>query len=211
MVNLCYFQSMNTYSYESLNQHLRPGRVYRRDMLLSYSKALDRDLNTLVEKGELRKLAGGLYYKPAMSRLGMLPPKDDNLVGCFLRDKQFLMYSMNQYNSLGVGLTQLYNRVVVLNRKRHGVVKLGNREFDFRRPSKGFPNKVTAEFLLVDLVNNLDELAEDTSLVKENIHKNLTRFDQEKLVRLASEYGKISTKKFFEEICHQECIFASAI
>src|SRR5688500_6581989 len=109
MVNLCYFQNMNTYSYELLNQHLRPGRVYRRDMHLSYSKALDRDLNTLVEKGELRKLAGGLYYKAAMSRLGILPPKDDNLVSCFLRDKQFLMYSMNQYNSLGVGLTQLYN------------------------------------------------------------------------------------------------------
>ncbi len=203
MVNLCYVKSMNTYSYESLNQHLRPGHVYRRDMLLSYSKALDRDLNTLVEKGKLRKLAGGLYYKPAMSRLGMLPPKDDNMVSCFLRDKHFLMYSLNQYNSLGVGLTQLYNRVVVLNRKRHGVVNLGNKEFDFRRSSKGFPTKVTPEFLLVDLLNNLDELAEDTSLVKKNIRNNLVYYDKKKLLRLAKAYGKISTKKFFEEICHQ--------
>ena len=194
---------MNTYSYESLNQHLRPGRVYRRDALLPYSKALDRDLNMLVEKGELRKLAGGLYYKPAMSRLGMLPPKDDDLVSCFLRDKQFLMYSMNQYNSLGVGLTQLYNRVVVINRKRHGVVKLGNKEFDFRRSSKGFPSKVTTEFLLVDLLNNLDELAEDTSLVKKNICNNLIHYDKEKLLLLAKAYGKISTNKFFKEICHQ--------
>jgi len=196
------FKSMNTYKYESLNQHLRPGHVYRRDMLLSYSKALDRDLNTLVEKGELRKLAGGLYYKPALSRLGMLPPKDDNLVSCFLRDKQFLMYSLNQYNSLGVGLTQLYNRVVVLNRKRHGVIKLGNKEFDFRRSAKGFPTKITPEFLLVDLLNNLDELAEDTSLVKKNIHNNLVHYDKVKLLRLSSAYGKISTKKFLEEICH---------
>lgn len=193
---------MNTYSYESLNQHLRSGRVYRRDMLLSYSRALDRDLDTLVEKGLLRKLAGGLYYKPAKTELGMLPPQDDNLVSCFLRDKHFLLYSLNQYNSLGVGLTQLYNRVVVLNRKRHGVFKLGNKEFDFRRASKGFPSKVTAEFLLVELVNNLSDLAEDTSLVKENIRKNLHRFDQKKLVYLAREYGKISTKKFFEEIYH---------
>ncbi|MFI5206227.1 MAG: DUF6088 family protein [Candidatus Paceibacterales bacterium] len=172
-------------------------------MLLPYSKAVDRDLDALVESGQLRKLAGGLYYKPAMSRLGTLPPKDDNLVSCFLRDKHFLMYSMNQYNSLGVGLTQLYNRVVVLNRKRHGVLKLGNKEFDFRRPSKGFPGKVTPEFLLVDLVNNLADLAEDTSLVKENVRKNLSRFDKSKLIHLAQEYGKISTKKFFEETCHQ--------
>jgi hypothetical protein len=192
---------MNIYSFESLNQHLRPGQVYRRDMLLPYSKALDRDLDMLVEKGLLRKLAGGLYYKPAMSRLGALPPKNDNLISCFLRDKHFLLYSLNQFNSLGVGLTQLYNRVVVLNRKRHGVYKLGTKEFDFRRPNKGFPCKVTPEFLLVELLNNLDELAEDTSLVKQNIYNNLARYNQKQLLRLAKAYGKISTKKFFEEIC----------
>ena len=163
---------MNTYSYEQLNNQMHAGHVYRRDMLLPYSKALDRDLDTLVEKGLLRKLAGGLYYKPAMSAFGALPPKDDNLVGSFLRDNKFLLYSWNQYNSLGVGLTQLYNRVVVLNRKRHGVFKLGNKEFDFRRSHKGFPNKVTPEFLLVDLVNNLSDLAEDTSLVKKKIKQN---------------------------------------
>lgn len=194
---------MNTYSYESLNQHLQPGQVYRRDMLLPYSKALDRDLDTLVEKGLLRKLAGGLYYKPAMSELGALPPKDDNVVSSFLRDNKFLLFSWNQFNSLGVGLTQLYNRVVVLNRKRHGVFKLGKKEFDFRRPSKGFPTKVTPEFLLVELVNNLTELAEDTSLVKEHIFNNLSNFDKDKLLRLAKTYGKVSTKKFFEESCHK--------
>lgn len=195
---------MNTSrSYENLDQYMQAGKVYRREMLLSYSTAVDRDLDALVERGKLRKLAGGLYYKPARSALGVLPPKDDNLVACFLRDKHFLMYSMNQYNALGVGLTQLYNRVVVLNRKRHGVFKLGNKEFDFRRVSKGFPSKMTPEFLLVDLVNNLNDLAEDTSLVKENVRQGLVRFDRSKLVRLAQEYGKISTKKFFEEICHQ--------
>jgi len=190
------------YSYEQLNKHLRNGHVYRRDMLLPYSKALDRDLDTLVEKGMLRKIAAGLYYKPAMSELGALPPKDYNLVEVFLRDNHFLLYSLNQYNALGVGLTQLYNRVVVLNRKRHGVFRLGNKEFDFRRPTKGFPKKVTPEFLLVDLFNNFDEIAEDTSLVIENISKNLAKFDKNKLLRLAREYGKVSTKKFFEERCH---------
>lgn len=193
---------MSAYNYEHLNHKMRAGHVYRRDMLLSYSKALDRDLDILVEKGLLRKLAGGLYYKPAMSEFGALPPKDDNLVSSFLRDNKFLLYSWNQYNSLGVGLTQLYNRVVVLNRKRHGVFKFGNREFDFRRSSKGFPTKLTPEFLLIDLLNNLNELAEDTSLVKKNIGNRLAFFDQKKLLRLARTYGKVSTKKFFEENIH---------
>ncbi len=198
----CYICHMTTYSYESLNKHLRSGRVYRRDMLLPYSKALDRDIKTLVEKGEVRKLAGGLFYKPAISTFGLLPPKDGNLISCFLRDNHFLMYSMNQYNSLDLGLTQLYNRVVVLNRKRHGVFKLGNRQFDFRRSNKEFPRKITPEFLLVDLLNNLNELAEDTTLLKNNILNNVFRYDKKKLLHWAKVYGKIATKKFIEEICN---------
>lgn len=194
---------MSTRSHENLNNQMRAGNVYRRDMLLSFSKALDRDLDTLVEKGLLRKLAGGLYYKPAMSEFGALPPNDSDLVKSFLRDNKFLLYSWNQYNALGVGLTQLYNRVIVLNRKRHGVFKLGNKEFDFRRTNKGFPGKVTPEFLLVELINNLGQLAEDTSLVKKNIYNLLSSLDKEKLLRLAKAYGKISTKKFFEE-CFNE-------
>jgi hypothetical protein len=193
---------MNTLSHENLNKHIQSGRVYRRDMLLAFSSAVDRDLNSLMKQGLLKKLANGLYYKPAKSLFGELPPKDDNLVNCFLRDNHFLLYSWNQYNALGLGLTQLYNRIVVLNRKRHGIFKLGNKEFDFRRPNKGFPFKVTREFLLVDLVDNLNELSEDTSLIKETIRKNLENFDTEKVILLAKKYGKIGTKRFFEEITH---------
>jgi hypothetical protein len=192
---------MNTYSFEKLEQLLRPGRIYRREMLLSFSKAVDRDLEKLVSVGKLQKLSGGLYYKPAKSLFGTLPPNDEELVKCFLRDDSFLLYSWNKYNTLALGLTQLYNRVVVLNHKRHGVFTLGNREFDFRRSNRGFPTRLTPEFLLVDLVNNINELAEDTSLVKERILKNLSRFDKNKLLRMAEKYGKVGTKHYFEEIC----------
>lgn len=194
---------MSIYSYEHLNNQMRAGRVYRRDMLLTYSKALDRDLDTLVQKGLLRKLAGGLYYKPPMSAFGALPPDDEDLINSFLRDNKFLLYSWNQYNALGVGLTQIYNRMIVLNHKRHGVFKLGNKEFDFRRSNRGFPRKITPEFLLVDLINNLRELAEDTSLVKKNIHNCLNFFDKDKLLLLSNKYGKISTRKFFEECLNE--------
>lgn len=191
---------MQPYTYENLQSHLKSGHVYRRDMLLDFSTALDRDLRFLVKKGELKKLSNGIYYKPALSDFGVLPPDDTELVRCFLRDNHFLLYSWNQYNSLGLGLTQLYNRVVVLNNKRHGVFKLGNKEFDFRNSNRGFPKKLTPEFLLVDLVNNLNELAEDTFSLKEKIQKSIANFDKEKVFSLAKKYGKVGTKKFFKEI-----------
>jgi hypothetical protein len=191
---------MHTYSFENLNEQMQPGRVYRRDMLLDFSKAVDRDLNALVKKGCVLKLAGGLYYKPAKSDFGILPPKDFDLVRCFLRDNDFLLYSWHYYNSLGVGLTQLYNRVVVLNYKRIGIFKFGNKEFEFRRPNHGFPSELTREYLLVDLVNNLNELAEDVSLVAQKIKNNLHQFDTKKVFLIAKKYGKVRTKHFFEEL-----------
>lgn len=111
-----------------------------------------------------------------------------------------MLYSWHQYNLLNLGLTQIYNRVLVLNHKRHGIFKLGNKEFDFRRPNRGFPSKLLTEFLLVDLVNNLSELAEDTSLVKERIQQKVDHFDKVKLLRIARKYGKVATKYFFEGI-----------
>ncbi|MCX7120830.1 MAG: DUF6088 family protein [Gammaproteobacteria bacterium] len=191
---------MDTYTYENLQSHLKSGHVYRRDMLLSFSTALDRDLGILVKQGELKKLSSGIYYKPALSAFGVLPPDDKELVRCFLRDNQFLLYSWNQYNSLELGLTQLYNRVIVLNNKRHGIFKLGNKEFDFRRSNRGFPKKLTREFLLVDLLNNINELAEDTFSLKERIQNIMTNFDQANVFLLAKKYGKVSTKKFFKAI-----------
>ncbi len=191
---------MHTSSYEALRTHLEAGHVYRRSALLSFSKAVDRDLMTLTKKGVLEKVGPGLYYSPAVSRFGRLPPREEDLVRCFLQDDHFLLYSWNEYNNLGLGLTQLYNRWVVYNRKRHDLLVLNGRQFDFRRPTRGFPSHLTPEFLLVDLVNNLEELAEETEFVKPDIRKNLAHFDRDQLLNNARSYGKIGTRRFFEEI-----------
>ena len=55
----------------------------------------------------------------------------------------------------------------------NGIFKLGDKEYDFRRPTRGFPDKLMPAFLLVDLVNNLSKLTEDTEHVKETIKNRL--------------------------------------
>ena len=77
-----------------------------------------------------------------------------------MKDRRFLLASPNAYNRLGVGTTQLYDKTVVYNHKRHGRYSLGGRTFDFRMKSS-FPKTADTEFLLVDLVNNLNQLAEN--------------------------------------------------
>jgi hypothetical protein len=181
---------------DELKKHLKRGKVYRRSDLVKWSKSVDRHLEVLVKDGTLQKLSQGLYYLPEESAFGKTPPDEEALIQSFLKDDRFLLTSLNAYNSLGVGTTQLYNQRTVYNHKRHGDFKLGNRNFSFRiKPH--FPKKVTAEFLLVDLVNNLDTLAEDPKEVLKNIFRKVRTMDTKKLERSVQEYGNAKAKKIF--------------
>lgn len=184
---------------KEFRQHLRPGQVYRREHLTNFSSAVDRHLDILVNEGSLQKLAGGLYYFPEKSVFGNVPPREEVLVRSFLKDDDFLLTTPNLYNSLGVGTTQLYNTVVVYNHKRHGEFTLGNRKFDFRIKPR-FPKKLSTEFLLVELVNNLEELAEDKEEVLLKVKEKVRNGDKRKLLFAAERYGKVRTKKLFHNL-----------
>src|SRR3984893_3102425 len=183
---------------QELKAHLKPGQVYRREDLTRWSNAVDRHLKQLVSDGTLTKLATGLYAYPKKTVFGKAPAEDDKLVETFLKDRRFLLASPNAYNTLGVGTTQLYDKTVVYNHKRHGSFSLGGRTFDFRvRPT--FPKTLNREFLLVDLVNNLDRLAESKTEVLARVKERAVSYDVPRLQRAARDYGNVRTKKFFAE------------
>jgi hypothetical protein len=184
---------------EQLKKHLRPGQVFRRQDLADRSNAVDRHLRQLVEEGTLVKLAGGLYEYPKVTAFGRAPAEDDKLVKAFLKGGEYLMTSPNAYNGLGVGTTQLYNTTVVYNHKRHGEFVLGGRTFDFRvKPS--FPKALSTEFLLVDLVSNVDLLAESRDEVLSRVKERAASSDRTRLRRAAERYGNVRAKKFFREM-----------
>ncbi len=183
---------------DELKRHLRPGHVYRREHLVPWSRAVDRHLKQLVSDGTLTKLAGGLYLRPKDTVFGKAPPDDEVLVESFLKDDRFLLASPNTYNQLGVGTTQLYNKTVVYNHKRHGTFSLGGRVFEFRvKPS--FPRSLSKEFLLVDLVNNVGQLAENRERVLERVKQQVFSADKTRLKRYARDYGNVRTRKFFQQ------------
>jgi hypothetical protein len=186
---------------DQLKSHLKKGEVYRRADLAQWSKSVDRHVEQLVADGTLQKLAPGMYYVPKETVFGKTPPNEEILVRRFLNDDRFLLTSPNSYNSLGVGTTQLYNKRIVYNHKRHGEFKLGNRNFSFRKKPH-FPKKVTQEFLLVDLVNNLDTLAEDQDHVLKNVLTKASTMDTNKLKQSVADYGHVKTKKLFEPLIH---------
>jgi hypothetical protein len=192
---------------EELKSHLKQGQVYRREELSEWSNAVDRHLDKLVEEGVLEKLSQGLYYVPKTSAFGKVPPDENVLVRGFLKDDRFLLVSPNSYNSLGVGTTQLYNKKVVYNHKRHGTFRLGNREFEFQR-KYDFPSKITEEFLLVDLVNNLDELAEDREELLNKVFAKAAQLPFPKFKQAVIRYGSAKAKKLFKKVLNNKKIHA---
>jgi len=182
-----------------LRLHIKPGEVYRRSDLEYYSTAIDRHLATLTKDGTLVKLNQGLYYAPKQSKFGIVPPDDRQVVERFLKDDDFLLVSPNTFNSLGLGLTQLYNTTWVYNHKRKGEFQLNGKTFEFKLKSS-FPKNITREYLLVDLLNNIEDLAEDQSQTLDKLPNNIDSFNADALMKATQLYGNGKTKRKLKSI-----------
>ena len=180
--------------------NLSAGKVFRRKDLADKHPSVDRELGRYVRSGVLRKAAQGLYYVPKATPFGEAPPDDEALVAKFLDDKRFLVFNPSSYNTLGLGTTQLYNTTVVYNHKRHGKFMLAGLEFDFReKPHFPSARQVTREFLLVDMLNNLAHLAEDTDTVLKAVQAKLSSFDEGRLQQTITDYASARTRRIFSE------------
>ncbi|MDP8212237.1 MAG: hypothetical protein P9X22_02960 [Candidatus Zapsychrus exili] len=186
-----------------LKKHLRSGQVYRRADLEQWSNAIDRHLKKLEKDDVLQKMSRGVYYCYAKASFGNVPPEDEKLVRAFLKSDDFLLTSPNLYNSLGVGTTQLYNKQVVYNHKRHGRFMLGGKSFDFCLKHK-FPRVLSKEFLFVDLLNNLNELAEDRDDVLQRVKEKVLKTTGLRMRRVVSAYAGERTKTMFNKWERQE-------
>jgi len=76
---------------------------------------------------------------------------------------------------------------------------LGGIPFEFRRKPR-FPRKLSEEFLLVDLLNNLPTLAEDAEGLRTRAHSKAKELNTRKLRMAARDYGKVATRKFFDQV-----------
>ena len=184
---------------EKLKKCMQPGRVYRRKDLEDCSTAVDRDLKTLVDSGMVHKLAGGLYYCPHENAFGFAPPEERELVRAFLKTDDFLLTSYNYFNQFGLGLTQVYSAALVYNHKRTGAYSLGGKKFEFRLVP-AYPDKLSREFLLVDLLNNLKRLPDNTAGVLENLQGRLKEFDRAALAACLERYGRPGAKNILRHI-----------
>lgn len=189
-------------SLNDMKSLLKPGNVYRRVDFIPFSSNVDRNLAYLVDSGDLKKLQHGLYAVPKQTDFGEALPNETSLLRSFLNDDHFVVYNASMFNALGLGTTQLYNEQVVFNRKRHGVYTLGKKTYRFYRWREA-PKKPYKEFLLVEMLNRLSELAEDQHEVLKNLALKVHKFNRKKLLYAADHYGLKSTKTKLKSLLKQ--------
>lgn len=179
---------------------LHAGKVFRRKDLAASLPSVDRELGRALKAGLVRRVAQGLYYVPRHTPFGEAPPSEEELVSKFLDDDHFLLFNPSVYNSLGLGTNQLYRSNVVYNHKRHGIFKLAGFEFDFRdKPRFPARDQVTREYLLVDMLNNLDQLAEGPDTLLAAVRRKLDTFDAAQFEQALRDYGSARTRRRFHQ------------
>lgn len=184
---------------EELKKNLRPGEVYRRAELVKWSKSVDRHIRILLREGTISKISGGIYEVPIKSDYGLLPAEVDDHVRSFLKDSRYLKILPHWYNGIGVGTTQLYNCYWIYNRKRHGKFKIANLNYHFIiKPF--FPKMASKEYLLVDIVDSIDRLAEDKNVVIPRVYNEASKLDIEVLAKIVRDYGGRKAKQLFKPL-----------
>jgi hypothetical protein len=188
---------------KTLIKHLRAGQVYRRKHLTKYSSDLNRELQVLTQSGDLKKIAGGVYYKPRYSKYGELPPDDEKLITAILNTKNFLAFAPADLNSMGLGSTQLPNVIRVYNTKRRDRLKIAGRTYDFRIRA-GFPQELTPEFLFVEFLNEYRDMAEEVTLSRERMARALKGLKVKRVRSLLKRFGKIHARKIYRTLYEQQ-------
>lgn len=185
----------------SLAKKLPEGRVYRAHELSKFSTSVSRDLKEMVEKGYLNYLGKGMYYKPKKLGKFDVPPSREDLLAKFLKTKDFMVRSVSDYNNLRLGTTQLFNEIYVYNKRRAGAVQLGKTTYHFKR--KKFPSTNYDEYLLVDMLNNIEKLGENRNDLLYTLECRWNKdlgLDKEVVLKFAKKYGKYWVKKYFNHL-----------
>lgn len=188
---------------EKMRRKLKPRTTYRRKDFINISSNVDRHLKQLVSQKDLVKIRNGLYMCPENTPFGKALPEENQLLKTFLKDDRFVVYDFSVFNSLGLSLTQLHNKRIVFNRKRHGEFSFNGRCYNFYRWREA-PKKLSKEFLYVEFLNYFDKLVEDNVKNTNLLKKQFKKLNQGKLQKAVNSYGKESTKKKLQSILFQQ-------
>lgn len=190
---------------------LGPGVVFREKEIQMQGDQLFRDLKELAKSGDLKNPAPGLYYLPRKLGKLSLPASENDLICAFLKTSDFRLRSLGDFNRLGLGTTQHTTDIYVYNLKRVGDFNLDGMLYKFR--VRKFPLDLSEfnsnEFMIVDMMNNLSLLGENSSDLKKKVVQfwNKDLWDKNRVLEYSKNYAKTPVKRFFNKLENNDVSF----
>lgn len=171
-------------------------KLYKKISEAAYYKTLQR----MCEAGELVKIAKGTYYLPKVSKYGVVPPSEKEIISAFTENETGTVVGYSLYNSLNL-TTQISKTVTVMSSALEGFKKSIRNVIVHQVPLE-FSKEITNMVHGLEVLQNFNEIQDLNYVAFLKYTKKLASFfnqqDFEKIIMIKT-YKK-STISFLQEI-----------
>ncbi len=162
----------------------------------AYYKALQR----MCESGELVKIAKGTYHLPKLSKYGIVPPSEKEIITAFTENETGTIIGYSLYNALNL-TTQISKTITVMSSTLEGLTKSIRNVIVHQVPLK-FSEKITNIIHGLEVLQNFNTIQDiNYSAFLKYTEELASSFDPEAFKEIISKKTyKKSTISFMQEI-----------
>lgn len=191
----------NALTHYSENELIFASKLYREHLSehmteAAYYKMLERMSNC----GEIGKAAKGIYYVPNISKYGVVPPSDRQIVDAFTKNETGMVVGYSMYNSLNL-TTQVSKTVNVLSSALDGFSKT-IRNVSVKQVQLEYSNEVKSMISGLEVLQNFYEIQDIDYVAFIDFSKKIAAEYQNEIFEIViskTSYKK-STIAFLREI-----------
>ena len=158
----------------------------------SFYKLLER----MHKNNEIEKLSKGIYYFPKVSKYGVIPISEEEIISKFTKNNEGMVVGYNLYNKLNL-TTQISKKCTIYSSKIDNEIK-NIRNVEIKQVKTKFSKEYINIIELLEVLQNFYEIQDINYIEFYNYAQ-----------KCASEYNDVVTKKVLKEISYKKSTISS--
>jgi len=139
------------------NELIIASRLYREKLAGQISEAAYyKTLQRMCESGELVKIAKGTYHLPKVSKYGIVPPSEKEIVTAFTENETGTVIGYSLYNALNL-TTQIPKTITVMSSALEGLTKSIRNVIVYQVPLE-FSKEITSMIHGLEVLQNFNSI-----------------------------------------------------
>ena len=183
------------------NELIIASKLYREKLSGQISEAAYyKTLQRMCESGELAKIAKGTYHLPKVSKYGIVPPSEKEIITAFTENETGTVVGYSLYNSLNL-TTQVSKTITVMSSALEGLTK-SIRNIVVQQVPLVFSKEIANMIHGLEVLQNFNSIQDiDYSAFLKYTEKLASSFDIDAFKEIVSKKAyKKSTISFMQEI-----------